>query len=310
MRIVIALGGNALLERGSRPDADLQELNVERAVSALAPLAAGHQLLITHGNGPQVGVLAVESANDATLTRPYPLDVLGAETQGLIGYWLLQSLSNALPGRRIAAVLTQTVVDLGDPAFLHPTKFVGEVYDQTTATRIAEERQWKMAADGPRWRRVVPSPEPLDVLEAPIIRLLLDAGVIAVCAGGGGIPVVRDAGGTVRGVEAVVDKDLTAALLAGQLGADVLLLLTDVAAVQSAFGTPEAAPILRSTPSRLRGLAFAPGSMGPKIDAACRFVEGGGRMAAIGALADTEQILEGTSGTIVTATGTYPGALR
>lgn len=301
MRIVIALGGNALLERGTRPDADVQELNVERAVAALAPLAEHHELLITHGNGPQVGVLAVESDNDRALTRPYPLDVLGAETQGLIGYWLLQSLTNALPERRVAALLSQTIVDRADPAFANPTKFVGTVLDEGEAHRLAAERGWTVAADGQRWRRVVASPEPVEVVDAPVIGQLLDAGVIVICAGGGGIPVTRDAHGRLHGVEAVVDKDATAALLANRLGADALLLLTDVDAVQIGFGTPQARSMARVTAVELRSLDFAPGSMGPKIEAACRFVEHGGAMAGIGALADAERILHGTAGTTVLA---------
>jgi carbamate kinase len=306
MRIVIALGGNALLRRGDRPDADLQQHHIVGAVEALAPLAAGNDLVVTHGNGPQVGLLAMESADDAALTRPYPLDVLGAQTQGMIGYWLLQALQNALPGREIASLVTQTLVGAADPAFAQPTKFVGPVYSEATARSLAADRGWRVAVDGNAWRRVVPSPTPLDVVETPLVRRLLSSGVVVVCAGGGGVPVVRAGDAELRGVEAVVDKDLTAALLAEALDADALLLLTDVAAVQANFGQPGAHPISRSTPAQLRARRFPAGSMGPKIDAACRFVEHTGHTAAIGALDDTEAILAGKAGTIITPSGNYP----
>jgi carbamate kinase len=305
MRIVVALGGNALLRRGERPDADLQQHHIVGAVEALAPLAAGNDLVITHGNGPQVGLLAMESADDAALTRPYPLDVLGAQTQGMIGYWLLQALQNALPGREIASLVTQTLVGAADPAFAQPTKFVGPVYSEATARSLAADRGWQVAVDGNAWRRVVPSPTPLDVVETPLVRRLLSSGVVVVCAGGGGVPVVRAGDGELRGVEAVVDKDLTAALLAEALDADALLLLTDVAAVQANFGQPGAHPISRATPAQLRARRFPAGSMGPKIDAACRFVEHTGHTAAIGALDDTEAILAGKAGTIITPSGNY-----
>ncbi|MBB5938414.1 carbamate kinase [Streptomyces zagrosensis] len=306
MRIVIALGGNALLRRGQRPDAATQLANVRAAVRALAPIAHQHEVVITHGNGPQVGVLALQSAADQSLTRPYPFDVLGAETQGMIGYWLLQSLQNALPGRQICALLNQTLVSATDPAFADPTKFVGPVYTQAQAERIAAERGWTVKADGDRWRRVVPSPRPQRVVETRLIRLLLASGAVAVCAGGGGVPVIRDENGQLSGVEAVVDKDLTAALLAEALEADALLLLTDVPHVQSDYGTEQAAPITHTTPAGLRSLDFPAGSMGPKVEAVCRFVELTGDMAAIGALADAQAILDGTAGTIVTPRGRYP----
>jgi carbamate kinase len=233
VRIVIALGGNALLHRGERPDAEPQRRNVLQAAEALAPLAGMHELIVTHGNGPQVGVLAMESAADPMLSRPFPLDPLGAETQGLIGYWLMQSLHNVLPDREVVALLTQCVVDGADPAFATPTKFVGPVYDdEVAANALAAQRKWVVARDGNAWRRVVPSPEPREVVEEGVIRRLVDSGVLVVCAGGGGVPVVRHADGTLEGVEAVIDKDLTAALLAERLGADALLLLTDVVAVE------------------------------------------------------------------------------
>lgn len=310
MRVVVALGGNALLRRGERPDADIQEANVRRAVDALAPLATDHELVVTHGNGPQVGVLAMQSASDPHLTTPYPFDVLGAQTQGMIGYWLLQAMQNRVPGRQIAAIINQTLVLAADPAFDDPTKFVGEVYEQAEAERLAEERGWSIRQDGTGWRRVVGSPRPLRVIETPLIRLLLDSGAVVVCAGGGGVPVVRDDLGDLQGVEAVVDKDLTSAALAESLDADVLLVLTDVCAVMRGFGTPEQAAIRRETPAGLRAIDFPAGSMGPKVDAVCRFVEMTGGMAAIGRLEDVAEILAGRAGTIVTPSGRYdPGQL-
>lgn len=305
MRVVVALGGNALLRRGERPDADIQEANVRRAVDALAPLATDHELVVTHGNGPQVGVLALQSASDPHLTTPYPFDVLGAQTQGMIGYWLLQAMQNRVPGRQIAAIINQTLVLAADPAFDNPTKFVGEVYEQAEAERLAAERGWSIRQDGSGWRRVVGSPRPLRVIETPLIRLLLESGAVVVCAGGGGVPVVRDDLGDLQGVEAVVDKDLTSAVLAESLDADVLLVLTDVPAVMRGFGTPEQAAIRRETPAGLRALDFPAGSMGPKVDAVCRFVEMTGGMAAIGRLEDVSEILAGESGTIVTPSGRY-----
>lgn len=308
MRIVVALGGNALLRRGQRPDADVQEDNVRRAVAALAPLAEDHELVVTHGNGPQVGVLALQSASDPHLTTPYPFDVLGAQTQGMIGYWLLQAMQNRLPGRQVAAIINQTLVDATDPAFTNPTKFVGEVYDREEAERIAEERGWMVLPDGDGWRRVVGSPRPLRVVETPLIRMLLESGAVVVCAGGGGVPVVRSDAGELEGVEAVVDKDLSSAVLAEALDADVLLVLTDVAAVMRDFGTAQQAPILRESPAGLRALDLPPGSMGAKVDAVCRFVELTGGMAAIGALEEVADILAGRAGTIVTPSGRFEGA--
>jgi len=307
-RIVIAIGGNALLERGQRPDAAVQRTNALRAVQALAPLAEEHEVVITHGNGPQVGLLALESAADATLTQPYPLDVLGAQTQGMIGYWLLQALQNALPGRQVAAVVNQTLVSAADPAFDAPTKFVGPVYDEPTAHRLANERGWRVAPDGPYWRRVVPSPMPQRIVETRVVRLLLTSGAVVVCAGGGGVPVIRNESGQLEGVEAVVDKDLATAVLAESLEADALLLLTDVPAVLRGYGTPQAEPISRATPAALRQERFPAGSMGPKVDAVCRFVEVTGDLAAIGALADATLILAGKAGTVVTPGGDYGGS--
>ncbi|MFI2368013.1 carbamate kinase [Streptomyces sp. NPDC018833] len=308
MRVVVALGGNVLLRREERPDAAVQLANIRAAVSALAPLAHEHQLVITHGNGPQVGVLALQSAADHTLSGPYPFDVLGAETQGMIGYWLLQSLQNALPERQVCALLNQTLVSAADPAFADPVKFVGPVYGRAEAERLATERGWTVKQDGTHWRRVVPSPRPQRVVETRLIRLLLNSGAVAVCAGGGGVPVIRDEQGQLTGVEAVVDKDLTAALLAEALDADVLLLLTDVPYVSLGYGTPDAEPIGRTTPAALRAQQFPAGSMGPKVDAVCRFVELTGGMAAIGSLEHAQAILDGAAGTVVTPSGRYRAA--
>jgi carbamate kinase len=305
MRIVVALGGNALLERHQKPDAEIQEANVGRAVAALAPLAAEHELVITHGNGPQVGVLALQSAADPHLSTPYPFDVLGAQTQGMIGYWLLQAMQNHLPGRHVAAIVNQTLVEAGDPAFANPTKFVGETYDQERAERLAAELGWVVKPDGDGWRRVVPSPRPQRIVETPLIRLLLDSGSLVICAGGGGVPVVRDESGRLRGVEAVVDKDLASSVLAEALDADVLLVLTDVAAVVRNWGQPGASPILRATPALLRREEFPAGSMGPKVEAVCRFVELTGGVGAIGRLDHASSILRGETGTIVTPSGEY-----
>ncbi|MGH8894087.1 MAG: carbamate kinase [Actinomycetes bacterium] len=307
MRIVAALGGNALLERGQKPDADVQEANAARAVAALAPLATEHELVLTHGNGPQVGVLALQSASDPNLSTPYPFDVLGAQTQGMIGYWLLQALQNHMPGRQVASIINQTLVSAADPAFAEPTKFIGEVYDEATAHELAAQRGWTVKPDGPKWRRVVGSPRPERVVETRLIRLLLASGAVVVCAGGGGVPVIRNEDGHLEGVEAVVDKDLTASVLAEALEADVLLILTDVPNVMRNFGTSRAEPILRATPAAIRRENLPTGSMGPKVEAVCRFVELTGDMAAIGRLEDAQDIVEGKAGTIVTPGGDYGG---
>ena len=308
MRIVVALGGNALLQRGQKPDAETQQANVRRAVEALAPLAATHELVVTHGNGPQVGVLALQSASDPNLTTPYPFDVLGAQTQGMIGYWLLQAMQNNLPGRQVASIINQTLVASNDPAFSEPTKFVGEVYPEEEARRLAAQRDWVVKQDGEGWRRVVGSPRPQRVVETRLIRLLLESGAVVVCAGGGGVPVVRDEHGDLSGVEAVVDKDLTSSVLAEALDADMLMVLTDVRHVMRNFGKPDQSPVTRETPSGLRALEFPAGSMGPKVDAVCRFVELTGGVAAIGRLEDAEAILSGEAGTIVTPNGEYDGS--
>lgn len=296
LKIVAALGGNALLRRREQPDAATQQRNVKVAVHALAALAHEHELVVTHGNGPQVGLLALQSAAYRTVAT-YPLDVLGAESEGMIGYLLEQGLANELPDREVATLLTQVVVDEDDPAFAHPTKPIGPMYARREAFELAHARGWTFARDVDAFRRVVPSPDPREIVELGAIQALLDAGVIVICAGGGGIPVVRN--GSVRGVEAVIDKDLAAALLAEKLHADFLLMLTDVPAVLSGWRTPAERPLGRVAPAQLRELEFAPGSMAPKVEAACRFVERTGGVAGIGELADAARIVAGAAGTLV-----------
>jgi carbamate kinase len=302
LRIVAALGGNALLQRGERPDADVQERHISRAVAALAPLARAHQLVITHGNGPQVGMLALESERDPALSRPYPFDVLGAQTQGMIGYWLARALRAEVPDKEVGCLICQTVVSAADPAFATPTKFVGPGYDELTARSVAAEHGWTIAQDGEKWRRVMPSPEPVELLELPLIQRLIESDVVVICAGGGGIPVIRRDGWDAteyHGVDAVVDKDLTSALLAQAVAADVLLLLTDVPAVLSGYGTAAETPIERATVAQLLGDLLPAGSMGPKALAACRFVAASGKRAVIGRLEDAEAMFGGKAGTIV-----------
>ena len=301
MRIVVALGGNALLEGGERPDASVQARHVEAATASLARLAVDHELIVTHGNGPQVGVIAEESARDPNLSEPYPFDVLGAETQGMIGYLLLQGLENAMPGREVASLVCQTVVDPDDPAFSAPTKFVGPIYSKQQAARLVLEQGWPFRQDGEGWRRVVASPEPLAIVELASVEALIASGVTPICAGGGGIPVVRRPDGRLAGREAVIDKDLVAALLARDLKADALLLLTDVGAVMTGFGTASERPIGETTLAELRSLRLPAGSMGPKVEAICRFVEQGGAFAAIGRLDEAQLMLEGRAGTLLRA---------
>ncbi|GAA4517019.1 MULTISPECIES: carbamate kinase [Nonomuraea] len=306
MRVIVALGGNAVLRRGRRPDADTQIAEVNSSIRTLAGLAAGHELIITHGNGPQVGMLALQSAADPGLSRPYPFDTLVAQTQGMIGYWILQALQNALPGRQVIAMVTQTLVSAVDPAFRDPAKFVGQVYERDEAEKLAREHGWTVKPDGEHWRRVVPSPTPRRVVETRLIRRMAREGVVVVCAGGGGVPVIRDERGRLTGVEAVVDKDLTASLLAEALECDAFLSLTDVPRVMRDFGTPRESGIAHTTPHELRALDLPAGSMGPKVEAACRFVEHTGDMAAIGRLDQAERILAGDAGTIVTPNARWP----
>jgi carbamate kinase len=300
MRVVVALGGNALLQRGQPMDAATQRANAKVAAESIARVARHHEIVVTHGNGPQVGLLAVQASLDPE-TEPYPLDVLDAETEGMIGYLLEQELGHHLTPARLATLLTQVVVDPGDPAFAHPTKPVGRVYRADERDRLAAvHRDWRFAPDGDGWRRVVPSPEPVAIVEIQTIRLLADRGIVVICTGGGGIPVARDQDGLLRGVEAVIDKDLSAELLASSIGADALLLLTDVDGVYRGWGTPDASLVGSATAAELRALGLPAGSMGPKAEAVCRFVEhGDGRIAGIGNLADALDILAGAAGTTV-----------
>jgi carbamate kinase len=266
----------------------------------VAPIARRHQVVVTHGNGPQIGLLALQAAACKDVA-PFPLDVLGAESEGMIGYLIEQALANELPGREIATLLTQVEVDEDDQAFAAPSKPIGPTYDAEQARELARRTAWTLVPDGLGFRRAVPSPSPRRIRELNVIKLLVGAGMVVICAGGGGIPVVTTATGGIRGVEAVIDKDLSAALLAEEIGADALLLLTDVPAVWSAWPMARGHPIGRTTVAELRGLTFAAGSMGPKVEAACRFVESTGRVAGIGALDQAEAILDGGAGTIVAA---------
>jgi len=298
--VVAALGGNALQRRGQPLEADVAERNAALAAGVLADIASEHRLVITHGNGPQIGLLALQ-AEAYRDVRSYPLDLLGAESEGMIGYLLERELANALPERNVASLLTQTVVDALDPAFRHPTKPIGPMYDECTARKLADERGWSVAPDNDGWRRVVASPIPRSVVELPTVRLLLEHDVIVVCAGGGGVPIVIDNKGARHGVEAVVDKDATTAMLARDLCADLLLLLTDVPEVQLGWGTPDARPIHAISDRELQGHQFAAGSMGPKAAAAASFVAKTGARAAIGALGDASALVRGERGTQVTA---------
>lgn len=297
MRVVIALGGNALLRRGERPDAAPQVDQVAHVARPLAALAREHEVVIVHGNGPQVGLLALESAADRSLSRPYPLGDLVAETQGLIGYWLQQAISRHLP-TPVVTLVTQTVVDATDPAFEHPTKFVGSVYTEDEAKAVARDHDWDFAPDGKGWRRVVASPLPRRIVETDTADLLLRKGVTVVLAGGGGVPVTETPDG-LRSVEAVVDKDLAAAHVAAELAADLLVVLTDVPAVMAEFGTPRQRPLHEPSVAELADVSFPAGSMGPKVEAVCQFVRATGSRAAIGSLENIAGVFAGTSGTQV-----------
>jgi carbamate kinase len=305
MRVVVALGGNALLRRGEPLTAENQRANARVACQALAPVALEHELVISHGNGPQVGLLALQGSA-YTEVEPYPLDLLGAQTEGMIGYVIQQELGNELPfERHLATLLTQIEVDADDPAFGDPTKPIGPVYTEQESKRLAEEKGWVFKPDGDSFRRVVPSPLPKRIFEIEAIKALLDRGSVVICAGGGGIPVMYTdepvtAGRRLVGVEAVIDKDLASALLARDLGADALLIVTDVDAVYTGWGTPQQRAIRRATPEALAGTEFAAGSMGPKVRAACSFVEETGGLAMIGSIADTPALLRGEAGTLVT----------
>ena len=304
MRLTVALGGNALSRRGEPFDVVLQRAHVREAAAPLAELALRHQLVVTHGNGPQVGELALLAERGGG--APTPLDVLGAETEGLIGYLIEQELANVLPGRQVATLLTRVEVARDDPAFLVPTKPIGPVYDEPTARRLSAERGWTMVRDGLGMRRAVPSPRPRAICQIDVLRRLVEAGVIVVCGGGGGIPVVTTDDGLTIGVEAVIDKDMTSALLAESLDADVLVLLTDTPGVMRGWGTSSATLVQQARPDELRALDFEAGSMRPKIVAACRFVERTGGRAAIGALEDAVAVAEGRSGTQVVPPAARP----
>jgi carbamate kinase len=298
MRVVVALGGNALLRRGEPLDAGVQRANVRVAAEAVAEIARDHEVVLTHGNGPQVGLIALQNAAYASVPS-YPFDVLGAESEGMIGYLLEQELGRHLAESRLATLLTQVVVDRDDPAFASPTKPVGPVYTADEARRLQDEQGWSVAADGVGWRRVMPSPEPREIVEINTIRLLVRHGITVTCAGGGGIPVLRCEGTGLVGVEAVIDKDKAAALLATALGADALLLLTDVRGVYDNWGADDERLLRDVSPQVLRAMTLPTGSMGPKVEAACRFIEAGGRLAAIGSLDEAAQVLVGAAGTVL-----------
>lgn len=297
MRIVIALGGNALLRRGEPMTADNQRANIRVATEQIARIVDGNQLVIAHGNGPQVGLLSLQAAA-YTSVSPYPLDVLGAETEGMIGYIIEQELGNLLPVEKpFATLLTQVEVDANDPAFAHPSKPIGPVYSREEAERLAKEKGWSIAPDGEYFRRVVASPRPKRIFEIRPIQWLLEKDSIVICAGGGGIPTAYGDDGKLRGIEAVIDKDLCSALLAEQLGSDLLVIATDVAAACIDWGKPTQQSIASAHPEELEKLGFAAGSMGPKVQAACEFARNTGKVAVIGALADIEEIVAGRAGT-------------
>jgi carbamate kinase len=299
MRVVVALGGNALLQRGQSLNAENQRENIRVAAMQLAEVHKHHQLVIAHGNGPQVGLLALMDAA-YTAVDPYPLDVLGAETVGMIGYIIEQELGNIIPFKdHIVTVLTQVVVDPADPAFQKPTKPVGPIYDRVEAERLRKAKGWSMAADGKHFRRVVPSPKPQRIIELNVIRMLVDNGIVVICAGGGGIPTAYDQDQKLYGVEAVIDKDLASALLSRELDAEMFVMLTDVANVYTDFGTPQQQSILAAHPDALEQLDFAEGSMGPKIQSACQFVRETGKQSAIGKLSDLTGIMSGEAGTLI-----------
>jgi carbamate kinase len=304
MRVVVALGGNALLRRGQPMSVDNQRTNVRVACDRLAPIAERHELIISHGNGPQIGLLALEEAA-YTDTPDAPLDVLGAETQGMIGYLIEEELGNRLPFEKpLATLLTMIEVDPDDPAFTDPSKPIGPIYDQAEADKLAAERGWAFKPDGSHMRRVVPSPVPKRIFEHRPIKWLLERGCVVICAGGGGIPTAYrpGPGRQLHGVEAVIDKDRASALLARDIAADILIMATDAAAVFVGFGTPDQRAITAADPDALLAgykAEFAAGSMLPKVVAASDFAAATGKPAVIGALADIEAMLDGTAGTRV-----------
>ena len=297
MRVVVALGGNALLQRGQPLTAENQRRNVAIAAEALAPLAHDYQLVVSHGNGPQVGLLSLQSAAYEEVEE-YPLDILGAQTEGMIGYIIEQELGNLLPMEEpLATILTMVEVDPEDPAFDNPTKPIGPVYSEQEAKTLAEQRGWSIARDGKHWRRVVASPEPQRIFEMRPIHWLLENGTTVICAGGGGIPTVYKSDGTLEGVEVVIDKDRASALLAFELDAGLLILATDTDGVYLDWGGEDARRIERTTPEQMEQHEFEEGSMGPKVEAACDFVRRSGGRAVIGALSDMQGMVAGTAGT-------------
>ena len=299
MRVVVALGGNALLRRGQALNAENQRENIRIAAKHLAVAHEKHDLVIAHGNGPQVGLLALMDAA-YTAVDPYPLDVLGAETVGMIGYIIEQELGNLIAFEdHIVTILTQIVVDPTDIAFKNPTKHVGPIYDRIEAQRLRQEKGWTMAPDGEHFRKVVPSPEPKRIIEMNVIRMLVDSGITVICAGGGGIPVAYDDDRKLFGVEAVIDKDLASGLLAKGLDAGMFVMLTDVANVYTGFGSKSQKAIRAAHPDTLESMGFAAGSMGPKVLGACKFVRETGKDSAIGQLSDLNKILDGKAGTLI-----------
>lgn len=299
MRIVIALGGNALLRRGQPMTADNQRSNIRAASERIAEIVEGNEIVVAHGNGPQVGLLALQAAAYVDVPA-YPLDVLGAQTEAMIGYVIEQELGNLLPEEQpLATLLTMVEVDRDDPAFTHPTKPIGPVYPREQAVVLAADAGWSIAPDGDGFRRVVPSPRPKQIFEIRPIRQLLEQGTIVVCAGGGGIPTMFDEHGQLHGVEAVVDKDATSAMLAQQLDADLLVIATDVDGVYLDWGTPQSRRLERATPDELDALGLAEGSMGPKVQAAARFARETGHRAVIGSLDDLAAMVGGRAGTVV-----------
>lgn len=300
MRIVVALGGNALARRGEPMTSGFLRANIRSACEALAQLARESEMVITHGNGPQVGLLALQNLAYQDVAA-YPLDILGAETQGMIGYVVQQELANALGGdREVVGVITTTVVDEADPAFERPTKLIGPQYSAQDAAEAAAEYRWTIAKDGDAFRRVVASPEPIAIVQAPLVRHLLEHGSLVVCVGGGGVPVRVDSRGRHVGVQAVVDKDLASASLAAEIGADTLIMLTDGDYVTENWGTPEARDILTASADAVAAMRFAEGSMQPKVDAAIRVARAGGR-ALIGPLERLDDLLARRVGTEIRA---------
>lgn len=303
MLVVVALGGNALLKRGEPMTAEVQRSNVKTAARSLAPVAEKHQLVLSHGNGPQVGLLALQGAAYEEV-EAYPLDVLGAQTEGMIGYMIEQELGNLLPFEvPFATILTMVEVDADDPAFQNPTKFVGPVYSEVEAMELAADKSWTVKPDGQYWRRVVPSPLPKRIFEIRPIKWLLEKNTVVICAGGGGIPTMYQKGAdrVLTGVEAVIDKDRATELLARELEADLYIMATDVDGVYLDWGTPSQQKLDRISAAELKSHSFAAGSMGPKVNAAIQFVEKTGKRSAIGSLEEIEQIVEGKAGTNVIA---------